>query len=301
MAKDTPGRTWALLHTGMILAVWASLGPTGCGQEPGPAPAPTTEPAEPIEQPTAGYTYVPNDSSDSTSEQLTNRHENPAEVMELLALEEGMDVADVGAGGGFYSTRFAQAVGSRGSVAACDVKESLIRELDDRLRDDPSLDPHGVITTHVNALDDAGLANDSVDLLFMAHLDFYLYQPMLPGQVSMLESCYRAVRPGGRLVIVQWLAVPVAFYGPDGEPRAGSEGKLVANLRSAGFEKQDVHNLGPVPAEFVRKNPGQVNPTPTHYNTRFYEFRRPAEAAPTAPGQGPLGHSRPSPAQDPPR
>ena len=44
----------------------------------------------------------------------------PDEILEALELQQGQRVADIGAGGGYFSLRFAEAVGKDGRVFAVD-------------------------------------------------------------------------------------------------------------------------------------------------------------------------------------
>jgi precorrin-6B methylase 2 len=44
----------------------------------------------------------------------------PDLILETLALQEGQKVADIGAGGGYFAQRFAEAVGKAGRVYAVD-------------------------------------------------------------------------------------------------------------------------------------------------------------------------------------
>src|SRR5688500_20135359 len=53
----------------------------------------------------------------------------PTDVFEALGLTEGSVVADLGAGGGWFTTRLARAVGSHGSVSAVGVDTIRLREL----------------------------------------------------------------------------------------------------------------------------------------------------------------------------
>ena len=62
-------------------------------------------------------------------------YQKPEEVVKALALREGEAVADIGSGTGYFSVRFAQAVGDSGTVYAVDVSADMIRHLNRRLRD----------------------------------------------------------------------------------------------------------------------------------------------------------------------
>ncbi|MEO1367444.1 MAG: methyltransferase domain-containing protein, partial [Acidobacteriota bacterium] len=58
--------------------------------------------------------------------------QRPGHVVELMAIEAGMTVADLGAGTGYFLPHLAAAVGAEGRVYALDVEESLVDHMRDR-------------------------------------------------------------------------------------------------------------------------------------------------------------------------
>ena len=51
----------------------------------------------------------------------------PEQVLDALRVAEGAVVADIGAGGGYFTEKFARRVGPHGHVYATDVQEVMIR------------------------------------------------------------------------------------------------------------------------------------------------------------------------------
>lgn len=136
--------------------------------------------------------------------QLEHRHEDAAAVMEMLALQRGDVVADIGCGVGYFTRRLSAAVGDEGVVHALDIQPEAIALLTERLGEGP--DALGNVRAAVSAIDDVGLEAHSLDVGFMAHLDFYLQENLLPENIRFLESVYRSIRPGGRLMVLQFIA-----------------------------------------------------------------------------------------------
>ena len=60
--------------------------------------------------------------------------EQPERVLDMLAIREGMTVADVGAGTGYFTVRLAKRVGARGEVLATELQPEMLRALDSRLQ-----------------------------------------------------------------------------------------------------------------------------------------------------------------------
>ena len=118
-------------------------------------------------------------------------------LVEELHLKPGMRVADVGAGTGYMSRRIARAVGPQGSVEAVDVQPQMVEMLTQRARGENLAQLHPVL----GAEDDVRLPPDSVDLAIMVDVYHELAHPY-----EMLASITRAIRPGGRVVFVEYRA-----------------------------------------------------------------------------------------------
>jgi ubiquinone/menaquinone biosynthesis C-methylase UbiE len=118
-------------------------------------------------------------------------------LVEELHLAPGMRVADVGAGTGYVSRRIARAVGPQGRVEAVDVQPQMVEKLAQRAQSEGLSQLHPVL----GAEDDVRLAPNSVDLAIMVDVYHELAHPY-----EMLASIVRAVRPGGRVVFVEYRA-----------------------------------------------------------------------------------------------
>jgi precorrin-6B methylase 2 len=111
-----------------------------------------------------------------------------------MAVRPGAIVADVGAGGGFFTVRLARAVGPTGRVIAVDVSEPELERLRARL------DREG-LTNVETVRGDAGdphLGSASLDAAVIVNA----YHEMVDYQ-AMLHQLRTALKPDGRLVIVE--------------------------------------------------------------------------------------------------
>ena len=125
------------------------------------------------------------------------REERTDLLMKALALKPGMVVADIGAGTGYLSRRMARAVAPGGKVLAVDVQPEMVAMLR-RLARDGGFDN---IEPVLGAEADVPLAPDSVDLAIM--VDVY-HELAFPREV--LAAVVRALRPGGRVVFIEYRA-----------------------------------------------------------------------------------------------
>lgn len=125
------------------------------------------------------------------------REERTDLLLAALALEPGLVVADIGAGTGYLSRRIARAVGPTGKVLAVDVQPQMVRLLE-RLA---AAEGGSNIVASLGAEDDVRLPAASVDLALMVDVYHELAQPY-----EVLRSVVHAVKPGGRVVFVEYRA-----------------------------------------------------------------------------------------------
>lgn len=130
-----------------------------------------------------------------------DREERTDLLVAALKLRPGDVVADVGAGTGYISRRLAAAVGLRGRVDAVDVQPEMVRLLAD-LAAKAGL---AQIRPSLGTATDVRLAAASVDLALMVDVYHELEFPF-----EVLASVVRAVKPGGRIVFVEYRAEDAA-------------------------------------------------------------------------------------------
>jgi SAM-dependent methyltransferase len=115
-------------------------------------------------------------------------------ILEALDVRAGTIVADIGAGGGFFTVRLARAVGPTGRVYAVDVSARVIEGLRKRVADEGL---SNVVVAEGSAWDPR-LATASLDAALIVNS----YHEMLEHQ-AMLTNLRQALKPGGRLVIIE--------------------------------------------------------------------------------------------------
>jgi len=125
------------------------------------------------------------------------REERGDLLLRELDLRPGMQVADVGAGTGWYARRMAAIVGPAGSVYAVDVQPEMIAMLTDLAQKSGLANIRPVL----GAVDAVNLPDASIDLALMVDVYHELEYPY-----EMLQAIVRALRPGGRVVFVEYRA-----------------------------------------------------------------------------------------------
>lgn len=147
----------------------------------------------------------------------------PHAIVQALELQPGMSVVDLGAGTGYMLPFLSQAVGADGKVIAVEVQADFLSML--RVR------AHHEQLPNITVLEDTATSlplTEKVDRVLL--LDTYreLEQP-----VAMLRAVRAALRPGGRVVIVDARPEP-QIEGPPPEQRLSAQ-TVEAEARGAGL------------------------------------------------------------------
>ncbi len=171
---------------------------------------------------------------DKNPEEWVNRFEvesreifsSREEILKALHLKEGDRIADVGAGTGLFAALFSEAVKDQGKVYAVDISPTLIQFMKTRFRDDKWKNIEVVFSKE----DSVELPEDSVDVLFICdtyhHFEFH---------EAMLASIFKALRPGGKLVLIEFIRAPgVSSDWVLGHVRAG-KAEFRSEIENAGF------------------------------------------------------------------
>jgi ubiquinone/menaquinone biosynthesis C-methylase UbiE len=151
-----------------------------------------------------------------------------AEIVAACKLKPGMVVADVGAGTGLFTRLLAKEVGPDGQVYAVDIAPKFLEHVQETSRQAGLRNVTPVLCNQ----DSVDLPPDSVDLAFVCDTYHHFEFPE-----RTLASLHRAVKPGGRLVVIDFVRIP----GKSSDwvlnhVRAGQE-VVEKEIAAAGFEK----------------------------------------------------------------
>ena len=123
--------------------------------------------------------------------------QKPERIMDSLGIADGAKVADVGAGGGWFTVRLARRVGPTGMVYAQDVQPQMLEAIERRVAKE---NLHNVVTIHGTPTD-PNLPADSLDAVLIVET-FHEIQSGNPR--VFLENVLRALKEGGRLGVVDY-------------------------------------------------------------------------------------------------
>ncbi|RLA20020.1 MAG: hypothetical protein DRQ56_04110 [Gammaproteobacteria bacterium] len=181
---------------------------------------------------------------------------HPEAVIPLLRLEEGDRVADIWAGGGYYSELLADVVGDQGEVLMINnaaYKQFSVQGLAERFE---GRDPIGVLVREREA-EDLDLGENQLDaaVIIMSYHDIYHVDEKngwrAIDSASFLSQIYTALKPGGRFLIVDHMA----------EPGSGKRDAQDLHRIDIAFAKKDISSYG---FKFADSSDALRNPDDDH-------------------------------------
>jgi SAM-dependent methyltransferase len=156
----------------------------------------------------------------------------PDLIMDALNIADGSVVADLGAGGGWFTVRLARRVGPKGLVYAEDIQTEMIEAIKRRMQRENLTNVHVVL----------GTTKDS-------HLPYGLDAVVINGAynemedpVALLKDAAASLRPQGRIGVVEY-AAGAGGPGPDPDQRVSPE-TVIKGATAAGLQ---VISQDPVP------------------------------------------------------
>jgi ubiquinone/menaquinone biosynthesis C-methylase UbiE len=158
--------------------------------------------------------------------------QRPDQIMDALSISEASVVADLGAGGGWFTVRLARRVGPNGRVFAEDIQPQMIEAIDRRVEREGLRNVTTVLGTPV----DPKLDPKSVDAVLIVDAYHEVEQP-----VTLLKNIAKALKTDAVIGIVNFKK-DGGGPGPSMEERVDPE-KVIADGRAAGLELRKRENL----------------------------------------------------------
>ncbi|MGH9629822.1 MAG: class I SAM-dependent methyltransferase [Bryobacteraceae bacterium] len=155
--------------------------------------------------------------------------ELPETALDKIGIHPGMQVADVGAGVGYFTIRLGKRVGPTGKVYAVDVQPEMLIRLKERVAQANLKN----VTTILGTEADPKLPAGALDLVLMIDVYHELSQPQ-----RVLRNLRETLKPGGRLVLLEYRKedphIPIRFE------HKMSVAEAKAELEAEGFHLEKV-------------------------------------------------------------
>ena len=143
-------------------------------------------------------------------------------VMDMLGIEPGKNVADIGAGSGWFTVRAARRVTNSGTVYAVDINPEAIRYIDQRAKKEQLQN----IKTILSKPDNSELPADSIDAVLLLKAYHEVARP-----VVLLRNLRSSLKPGAKIGIID--------RNGNGENHGVSKDVIVREAAQAGYELRD--------------------------------------------------------------
>jgi ubiquinone/menaquinone biosynthesis C-methylase UbiE len=121
---------------------------------------------------------------------------NRQEIVRAVSPRPGDSVADIGAGTGLFTLLFAERVGPKGTVYAVDISPAFVKYIAERAERGGY---SRVVKTVLNTASSTELPPGSIDVAFLCDTYHHFDEP-----AKMLASIRRALRPGGKLILIDF-------------------------------------------------------------------------------------------------
>lgn len=164
-----------------------------------------------------------------------DRHlwQKPEEVIKKMNIRLNDVIADIGAGTGYFTRRFAFAA-LTGKAVGLDIEPSMVRYM----KEDAKKLGLKNYEARVVKTDDSELGNNTVDIVFLC--DTYHH---IDNRVEYFSKVANSLKKGGRLVIVDFYKKELP-YGPPPDHKLAKE-IVISELEEAGYKLLRSHDFLP--------------------------------------------------------
>jgi ubiquinone/menaquinone biosynthesis C-methylase UbiE len=153
---------------------------------------------------------------------------DPQKNIEQCSIQVGMEIADIGAGSGFYTIAAAKSLMATGRVYAVDAQKDLLTKIKNSAVSQGLYNVE-VIWGDIEKPSGTHLREASIDLVLLSNILF-----QVENKSGLLSEVKRILKPGGRVLVVDWTD---SFGGLGPEPKK----VVLKNTVQEMFEKNGYH------------------------------------------------------------
>lgn len=146
-------------------------------------------------------------------------------ILQEMKIKRGDSLIDFGCGIGYFSIPALDFVGEQGTVMAVDASDEMLQELVKRSGHRKNLK-----IIHNDSL--IGLKADIILLSMVLH--------EVNNPKEFLQTCFKALKPGGRIIVIDWQKKETGTMGPPVEDRLSKE--EVIELAKVNYREHPIHD-----------------------------------------------------------
>lgn len=158
------------------------------------------------------------------------------EILKALALAAGQTVADIGSGGGYFSLRFAEAVGKEGQIYSVDTNQDYLNYIQAQAS---KKGLNNIETVRITE-GEVDLPDNFFDMIFLRNVYHHL-----ENRVKLMKEYRKKLKAGGRLVIIEYKPGGSIFSFRRLFGHNVPKKKIIAELEEAGYRGIKEYNFLP--------------------------------------------------------
>lgn len=123
---------------------------------------------------------------------------DPKRNLLSFGLEEGMEVADLGAGAGHYTMAAAEIIGSNGHVCAVEIQKDLVEKVKNEAEQE-GFDNVDVLWSDLEKPGGSTLNDETVDVVILSNVLF-----QITNKNTLFGEAFRILKSGGHVLVIDW-------------------------------------------------------------------------------------------------
>jgi ubiquinone/menaquinone biosynthesis C-methylase UbiE len=159
-----------------------------------------------------------------------DKWQQPERILNILGIEPGMIIGEVGAGEGYFTFKLSSKVGDKGIIYANDIVESKLNKIRKRCEKERIRN----IKTVLGEMEDPGFPQKNLDMIIMVYVLHDLEKP-----IKLLENLKGYLKEQAPLVIIE--RDPDKFGGRNGHFMLKEE--VLQTVQSAGYQLSKIETF----------------------------------------------------------
>ncbi len=159
----------------------------------------------------------------------------PEEILKTLDVQSGMNVADLGSGGGYFVFKFAKKAGTNGKVYAVDVNKDFL----DFIQKEAKEKKFENVQTVLVSKNEVELPKSGLDLIFTRNVYHHLQN-----RTEYFRKLSQNLKPGGKIAIIDYKPMD-SFSFTDLFGHNTPKEVILKEMENAGYTPKEEYNFLP--------------------------------------------------------